>query len=241
MLHTRLHTQRAIAFLLLTLTGVLLTGSTALQAATTPRNTANGQQMYAGASMTCLMASDFYAVHFTALQHGRQDGEGTDFVKYCQDIPSTGKTYLTIDLLDRESRGLPIGLRIVEEELSDDGKTIKQQSTLVEVPPRVYKNGVADAHADLSRPGHYALLVTFGDDAEATEDDRLKIPFNVGVAGSAAPSQGMKYLAMFAVVGFFAALGVAGFRTLFPGRSMIATLMAIVRRETQSGATSTRS
>ncbi len=187
--------------------------------AATARDKNSGQQMYPGASMDCLITNDFYAVHFTALQHGRQDKETTDFVKYCQEIPGTGKTYLTIDLLDRDARTQELGLRIVEEEYSEDGKSYKTLTTLREAASRIYKNGVADIHADLDHPGHYALMVTFGDEAQATEDDRLRIPFSVGLPSPNAPQQGMKTVAVLSVIGFFAALAVAGYRALRPDES----------------------
>ena len=73
------------------LTASLLAGSAL--AATTPRDTSSGRTMYNGAAMKCLVANDFYAVHFTAIQQGRHKGEKTDFEKYCQEIPGPGKTF----------------------------------------------------------------------------------------------------------------------------------------------------
>lgn len=202
-------------------------------AATSPRDKSNGQQMYSGASMSCLMANDFYAVHFTALQHGRRNDENSEFIKYCQEIPATGKTYLTIDLMDRESRKLDISLRIIEEEYSADGKTYKTLTTLKETPPRIYKNGVADVHADLDHPGHYALMVTFGDENEATEDDRMRIPFSVGLPSPGKPKINMGMVATLAVIGFMAALLVAGYRSLYPGKAGN-TLKTLLGRQSKS-------
>ncbi len=184
-------------------------------AASSPRDKGNSQQMYPGASMTCLMTNDFYAVHFTALQPGRRDTEATDFVKYCQDIPAPGKTYLSVDLLDRESRKLALTLRLVEEQVSEDGTAHKILTTLKETPPKVYKNGVADIHAELDHVGHYALIITFGDESEGTEDDRLRIPFRIGLPDSAGSKTGMGALAAMSVMGFVIALLVAGYLSLF--------------------------
>lgn len=199
--------------------------------ASNPRDKSNGQQMYPGASMNCLMTNDFYAVHFTALQHGRQETETTEFVKYCQEIPTTGITYLTLDLLDRESRKLNLSLRIVEEQVSDDGKTRKTLSTLKETPARIYKNGVADIRADLDHSGHYALIATFGDENEATEDDRLRIPFSVGLPSPQASGTGMGTLATLSVTGFILALLVAGYRSLYRTDSFIPWLKARLNRQ----------
>lgn len=153
-----------------------------------PRDAGNGRQMYQGASMTCLVANDFYAVHFTAMQEGRYEGEQHDFVKYCQEIPGTGKTYLSIDLLDRDVRNTPVALRVIEEDLGEGGQLPKEKSTLVEVPAKIYKNGTVEAYAEITQPGHYALIALIGDEA-LTEDDHLRVPFSVGLPAVNQPSR----------------------------------------------------
>ncbi|QJD29651.1 hypothetical protein [Methylococcus geothermalis] len=156
--------------------------------ASSPRDMNNARQMYQGASMNCLVANDFYAVHFTAMQEGRYEGERHDFVKYCQEIPGTGKTYLSIDLLDRDVRNTPVALRVIEEDLGEGGQLPKEKSTLSEVPPKIYKNGTVETYANITRPGHYALIAVIGDEA-VTEDDRLRIPFSVGVPSPVQPNR----------------------------------------------------
>jgi hypothetical protein len=159
-------------------------------AAGVPRDNSNGRQMYQGASMTCLVANDFYAVHFTALQEGRHEGEQTDFVKYCQEVPRPGKTYLTLDLLDRDVRSMPVSLRVVEEEPGDDGRPPKEKRTLVETLATVYKSGTAEIQADITEPGHYAVIAVFGEnDGFISEDDRLRVPFSVGIASPNQPNR----------------------------------------------------
>ena len=149
-------------------------------AANAPRDPFNGRQAYSGSNMNCLIANDFYAVHFTALQTGMQKGEKTPFEKYCQEVPATGKTYLTVDLLDRDVRNTPISLRVIEEAIFDNGRAPETLATVAETPAKIYKNGSADIPVDITKPGHYALIVTVGDDA-ITEDDRLRVPFSVGL------------------------------------------------------------
>jgi hypothetical protein len=181
-------------------------------AATSPRDPFNGRQSYSGSNMDCLIANDFYAVHFSALQEGRQAGERTDFVKYCQEVPNLGKVYLSIDLLDRDTRGTPIALSVVEEDISDDGRLPEAKSTLVEVPAKVYRNGTADTHVEITKPGHYALVAVVGD-GPISEDDRLRVPFSVGLAP---PTDYSKFFGRFTggvVVLFFGVMGVIGFRT----------------------------
>jgi len=201
--------RRCVGGLILTM-GVAATAD----AATGPtRSIDNGRQMYQGASMTCLIANDFYAMHFTALQKGRQRNEATEFVKYCQEIPTAGETYLTVDLLDRDVRKLPVALRVVEESASTDGAAPKEIRTLSETPRQVYKNGTAETHVDITQPGHYALIVSVGEDP-FSEDDNVRIPFSVGLPAPAPAGSWLGKLTWTAVAIFFGIMGVIGFRTL---------------------------
>jgi len=172
----------------------------------------SGRQAYSGSNMSCLVGNDFYAVHFTAIQPGRQKGERTDFTKYCQEIPSVGATYLSIDLLDRDVRKTPITLRVVEEEFSEDnGRPPKVLRTLTEVPAKIYANGTADIQANISQPGHYALVATIGEEA-ISEDDHLRIPFTVALEGTASVNW-LGRITGFIVLAFFGTLSVIAFRT----------------------------
>lgn len=174
--------------------------------------TRNGRAAYSGSSMDCLVGNDFYAVHFTALQEGAQKGENTPFVKYCQEVPAVGKTYLSIDLLDRDTRKTPIALKVVEEEFNeDDGRPPKEIRTVAEVPAKLYGNGVADIPANITQPGHYALVATIGEEA-LSEDDHLRIPFTVGIQGAAKVNWLGRFTG-FVVLAFFGTLTVIGFRT----------------------------
>jgi hypothetical protein len=172
----------------------------------------NARQAYSSSNMACLVGNDFYAVNFTAIQEGRQKGERTDFTKYCQDIPDIGKTYLSIDLLDRDVRKTPISLRVVKEEFSEEGGRPPQElGTLAETAAKIYPNGTADIAADIKQPGHYALIATIGNEA-ISEDDRLRIPFTVAVEG-AAKVNWMGRITGFIVLTFFGVMGFIGLRT----------------------------
>lgn len=176
-----------------------------------------GKDGYSGSNMGCLVGNDFYAVHFTAIQEGAQKGENTAFAKYCQEIPAVGKTYLSIDLLDRDTRKLPIALKVVEEEFSeDDGRPPKVLRTLGEVPAKLYGNGVADIPVVISQPGHYALVATFGEEA-ISEDDHLRVPFTVALEGAAKVNWLGRVAGAVALL-FFGTLTVVGLRTYFAYR-----------------------
>ena len=123
----------------------------------------NARQAYSNLNMTCLVGDGFYAANFTATQEGRQKGEKTDFAKYCQAIPGIGKTYLSIDLLDRDARKTPVALRVVKEEFNEeDGRPPHELATLTETPAKIYATGTADIVAGIKQPGHYALIATVG-------------------------------------------------------------------------------
>lgn len=172
----------------------------------------SARQAYSSSNMGCLVGNDFYAVHFTAIQEGRQKGEATDFTKYCQEIPTVGKTYLSVDLLDRDVRKTPIALKVVEEEFSEDnGRPPKELNALAQTPPKIYASGTADIQASIDKPGHYALIVTIGEEA-ISEDERLRIPFTVAVEGVAKVNW-LGRITGFIVLAFFSIIGFIGYRT----------------------------
>ncbi len=171
-----------------------------------------GKDGYTGSNMSCLEGNDFYAVHFSAFQPGMQKGESSQFTKYCQEIPATGATYLSIDLLDRDTRKIPIALRVVEEEFSEDnGRPPKELRTVAELPAKVYPNGTADIQANFAQPGHYALIASFGEEA-LSEDDHLRIPFTVAIEG-AGQANWLGRFTWFLAAAFYGAFMLIGYRT----------------------------
>lgn len=187
---------------------LMLLVSAAVGAANNVRNN-DGRTNYSGASMKCLVANDFYAVHFTAMQVGRQAREISDYMKYCQEVPVTGLTFLTLDMLDRDARKLPVALKVVQEELDSNGNP-QNQKVLLEVPAQIYKGGTADTKYEFTQPGHYAVIAEFGEpDGMVTEDDRLRIPFAVAI-GSAKSVSWLKYLFWVCITGVLAAAGYFG-------------------------------
>ncbi|MGZ8250605.1 hypothetical protein [Methylomagnum sp.] len=180
-------------------------------AATAPRDPFNGRQSYSGSNMTCLVANDFYAVHFSAIQEGQQAGERNQFEKYCQEVPKIGKVFLSIDLLDRDTRTTPIALTVVEEDIAD-GRPPEVKSTLAEIPAKIYKNGTADTHVDITHPGHYALIAIIGD-GPIMEDDRLRIPFSAALPPPTDYGKFAGRATGLVVALFFGVMGLIGYRT----------------------------
>jgi len=184
-------------------------GLPSVEAANNVRNN-DGRTNYSGASMKCLVANDFYAVHFSAMQIGRQSGEPSDYMKYCQEIPVIGLTFLTLDMLDRDVRTLPIALKVVQEELDSNGSP-NNHKVLVEVPSKVYKNGTVDTKYEFTQPGHYAVIAEFGEpDGMVTEDDRLRIPFTVAMS-AAQGAPWLRYAFWLCMVGLLVASAYFGY------------------------------
>ncbi|OAI17329.1 hypothetical protein A1507_11140, partial [Methylomonas koyamae] len=136
--------------------------------------------------LDCIIANDFYAVHFSAYLQPDKNDKSADtkaaFVPFCQQIPRAGKMFFTADLIDRDIRSTPIGIRLVEVEKTgqkapDD---IREIRTVTEIPAKLYPKGAVEAQADVDKTGDYVLYLLIGDAIE--EDDKFRVALQVGVA-----------------------------------------------------------
>jgi len=152
--------------------------------------------------LDCIIANDFYAVHFSAYIQPSKDDKNADpkaaFVPYCQKIPRAGKMFFTADLIDRDIRTTPIGIRLVEVEKTgqkapDD---IREIRTVAEIPSKLYPRGAVEAQADIDKNGDYVLYLLIGEAME--DDDKFRVPLAVGVDPNAIP---MHLIAIAAVAG----------------------------------------
>ncbi|QWF70729.1 hypothetical protein KEF85_15620 [Methylomonas paludis] len=141
--------------------------------------------------LDCIIANDFYAVHFSAYVQPVPGEHNADpkaaFVPYCQKIPRPGKMFFTADLIDRDIRATPIGIKVIEVEKTglkapDDYKEIR---TVSEIPAKLYPRGAVEAQAEIDKKGDYLLYLLIGDAIE--EDDKFRIPLEVGVDPNAIP------------------------------------------------------
>lgn len=141
--------------------------------------------------LDCIIANDFYAVHFSAYVQPDKNDRDADpkaaFVPYCQKIPRAGKMFFTADLIDRDIRTTPIGIKIVEIEKTgqkapDD---IREIRTVADIPAKLYPRGAVEAQADIDKKGDYVLFLMIGDAME--EDDKFRVPLQVGVNPNALP------------------------------------------------------
>ncbi|MDD2760325.1 MAG: hypothetical protein PHH11_08525 [Methylomonas sp.] len=161
--------------------------------------------------LDCIIANDFYAVHFsTYLQPAKGENKNADpkaaFVPFCQQIPRAGKMFFTADLIDRDIRTTPIGIRLVEVEKTGQAAPddVREIRTIAEIPSKLYPRGAVEAQAEVDKNGDYVLYLLIGDAVE--EDDKFRVPLEVGV------EPGGSLLPQIAVVALAALLiGVLGF------------------------------
>ena len=95
--------------------------------------------------------------------------------------------FFTADLIDRDIRATPIGIRLVEvEKSSADGiDQFKEIRTVTEIPAKLYPRGAVEAQAEIDKDGDYLLYLLIGDAVE--DDDKFKIPLAVGVDPNSLP------------------------------------------------------
>lgn len=155
-------------------------------------------------SVGCLITNDFYAVHLsvyvkTATAPKDASDRAALLKPYCQELPVTGKAFFSADLIDRDIRQTPIGIRVVELELtgSDDTKpeNFKEVRTITEVPAKTYTKGVVEAQADIDKNGYYALFLLVGGEAAVSDEDKLRIAFHVGGDPDALPKKTIMMIA----------------------------------------------
>ncbi len=133
-------------------------------------------------SVGCLVANDFYAVHFSAYLKPKKGSEREALLTpYCQELPEIGKAFFAADLIDRDIRKTPIGIRVVEiQKTGEKSSDFKEIRELNQVEPKIYSKGVVEAQADLDKEGDYALILLIGGEDAISDEDKLKITFHVG-------------------------------------------------------------
>ncbi len=169
-------------------------------------------------SVGCLIANDFYAVHFSAYLKPTQninelnESEREALLQpYCQEVPKPGKLFFSADLIDRDVRQTPVGVKIVELTQTGNDETkiesFKEVRTLTETPAQPHPRGVVEAQADIDKNGYYAMILIIGGEEALAEDDKLKVLFHVGGNPFGLTRQQL-ILASSGVAGFFVLLGL---------------------------------
>lgn len=191
----------------------LLMAALLLTACQSPGYNDNPSQQMTKATVGCLVATDFYAVYFSAYIKPTDDGNTklsakerkNLFRSYCKDIPKTGTAFFTADVVGDELRQTPIGIRIVEQEHTggDENKAenFKDTRTIAEIPAKLYPKGVVEAQAQLDKEGFYAIYLLVGGEEAISDDEKLRIPLHVGVDPDAKSRFKNVFMAIGAVFG----------------------------------------
>lgn len=178
---------------------LLFIGSLLLTACESPGYNDNPSQQMTKATVGCLVATDFFAVYFSAYIKPANDSNTKMTVKdrkalfrsYCKNIPTTGTAFFTADVVGDELRKTPIGIRIVEQELTggdeDKAENFKDIRTIAEIPAKLYPRGAVEAQAQLDKNGYYAIYLMVGGEEALSDEDKLRIPLHVGVDPDANP------------------------------------------------------
>lgn len=92
--------------------------------------------------------------------------------EYCNEVPRRGKTVVVVDVEGDRLRRNPIALEMI----ASDGDGSR---TILSVPPRIYRRGVADAEVTLDSGSDYTARVVLLDAADQTPIP-LTFPIRVG-------------------------------------------------------------
>ncbi len=108
----------------------------------------------------CEISKGHHTVHFSAYQDlGATDEQiaqlqqKEEFQAFCDEVPKTGKTTLTFDLVSDGLRKIPVAVRVVESAEGSDSETI------LYIPQQVYPSGVVRAETDFPKAGRYAAIL----------------------------------------------------------------------------------
>lgn len=154
----------------------------------------------------CVTKDKGFVVHFTAYQKVKEEereNSQLSFKRFCHDLPSTGKTFVTIDLVDRYTRDQSVALRIVEATAGEEPGTIKEGRTLVKVPKQRYRTGLVETKVNFDKLGLYAAILTLG-------EEEISIPIRVGIGTESSTLERVLYI-IFGIL-ILAALSYAIYR-----------------------------
>jgi protein SCO1 len=79
--------------------------------------------------------------------------------EYCDEVPRAGNTVLVVDVLGDDLRRLPLGVQVLAA-----GKSAPRRTVLA-IPPKIYRRGVADAQVVLDGGGVYVTHISLGEGA----------------------------------------------------------------------------
>jgi hypothetical protein len=128
---------------------------------------------------SCLKVSDFYSVHLTTYYlpssdngAGARDENTRKYDQFCDRIPGEGLVIFTVDLMEQDTRDMPVALSFLQYDPQGKLTLVKQ------VPASLYPRGVLSLDTPIQEQGKYLLKVAFGD--AKSRDEVIEMPIMVG-------------------------------------------------------------
>jgi hypothetical protein len=133
----------------------------------------------------CMQTNDYYIANFAIYPITEQQKDPKKpMLPHCQDIPYTGNTQLTLDLLDRDVRRKPVWIKVFDN----------HKSLITQTEPSVSKQGVITTSVNFPHQGQYDVVLYVEDSDLNTnpETSALHIPLLVAttVVGEPATTGG---------------------------------------------------
>jgi hypothetical protein len=135
-----------------------------------------GAQAHGGVKLEqdeCVMQLGPNTLHFIGYQRSGEEQE------FCQDIAQTGPTVIALSAVSPELRDMAIGVRVVKDVGEATEKANLDAITIVNIEPKVYRNGILTFEHNFKDAGRYVALVTVRDDLG--NEWVTRFPFGVGL------------------------------------------------------------
>jgi hypothetical protein len=97
-------------------------------------------------------------MHFIGYQRTGEEEE------FCEDIAKTGPTVIALTAVSPDLRDMGIGIRIVKDVGEEKEKANLDAVTVLNLEPKVYRNGIMTFEHDFKDAGRYVGIVTVQDD-----------------------------------------------------------------------------
>lgn len=122
----------------------------------------------------CVLGTGPYLIYFAGYQPGKSPR------KFCEDVPSLGRTVFVFDYAEPELREMKADFRIVQQSRGGEEYENVESATLAYLPPKVYPNGTFSFEYVFTQAGDYVGVVTV--DGARGEQWVARFPFSVAVS-----------------------------------------------------------
>lgn len=171
--------MKSLNLILKTLPFILAANLASASIPLAPRMGAGGKMDMFG----CMLSNDYYIANFAAYQADPNQPKNAKVLlaPLCQEIPKSGQTQITVDMLDRDVRQKPVTLKVFDSE----------KQLIAETPTKVAKQGYISTTVNFPKAGYYDLVAYVNDQdlKMSPEKGALHIPLTVAVfvPGASAP------------------------------------------------------